>query len=163
MGGTPGDGKDIYQDGMITLIRMSEDPAFKLTSSVKTLLYSVCKNLWKYKSRMNQRIVSLNPDQHDGVEEPDFGDMQDMGMYDKLFFGTFNLLPKTCREVLTLHLRNHQNSEIARLLNMSEGYVRKRKSLCIRKMMETIKKSSEYHQLMGTKQTILNTRNSDGR
>lgn len=113
MGGTPSDGKDMYQDGMIRLIWMAEDPSFKLTCSVKTLLCSVCKNLWKYKSRMKHRIIPLNPDEHDGVEEPGFADMQNKNLYHELFLRTFNLLPMSCREVLTLHMKNYQNSEIA--------------------------------------------------
>ena len=62
MGGSLDDAKDIFQDGMLELIRKSEDPSFQLTSSIKTLLYAICKNLWKYKSRMNHRMVELNPD-----------------------------------------------------------------------------------------------------
>lgn len=155
MGGSVADAKDIFQDGIIELIRMSEDSSFQLTSSIKTLLYAVCKNRWKYRSRMNHRIVSLNADQHDVVEEPGFEEMNDTGLYEKLFWGTFNKLPKTCREVLILHFRNHQNSEIARLLNLSEGYVRKRKSVCTRKMIDTIKRTGEYHRLMGLLKTSI--------
>jgi DNA-directed RNA polymerase specialized sigma24 family protein len=85
MGGSVDDAKDIFQDGMLELIRKSEDSSFQLTSSIKTLLYAICKNLWKYKSRMNHRMVPLNPDSHDGVEVPSFEDANDLGLYEKLF------------------------------------------------------------------------------
>ena len=155
MGGSGDDAKDIFQDGILELIRKSEDPSFQLTSSIKTLIYAICKNLWKYKSRMNHRMVKLNPDHHGGVEVPSFEEAIDLGLYEKLFWGNFKLLPKTCREVLDLYLKNHQNSEIARLLNMTEAYVRKRKSFCTRKMIKAIQKTSEYHKLMGLSKTSL--------
>jgi RNA polymerase sigma factor (sigma-70 family) len=159
MGGSGDDAKDIFQDGMLELIRKSEDPSFQLASSIKTLLYAICKNLWKYKSRMNHRMVELNPDHHGGIEVPSFEEAGDLGLYEKLFWGNFKLLPKTCREVLELHLKNLQNSEIARLLNMTEAYVRKRKSFCTRKMINAIRKTSEYHKLMGLSKASLLIRN----
>jgi RNA polymerase sigma factor (sigma-70 family) len=159
MGGSWDDAKDIFHDGILELIRKSEDPSFQLTSSIKTLIYAICKNLWKYKSRMNHRMVALHPDQHDGVEVPAFEEATDLGLYDKLFWGNFKLLPKTCREVLALHLKNLRNSEIARLLNMTEAYVRKRKSDCTRQMIQAIRKTSEYHKLMGLSKTSLLIKN----
>ena len=159
MGGSGDVAKDIFQDGILELLRKSEDPSFQLTSSIKTLIYAICKNLWKYKSRMNHRMVKLNPDHHDGVEVPSFEEAIDLGLYEKLFWGNFKLLPKTCREVLELYLKNHKNREIARLLNMTEAYVRKRKSFCTRKMIKAIQKISEYHKLMGLSKTSLFIRN----
>lgn len=98
-------------------------------------------------------MVELRPDQHDGVEIPSFGEANDRGLYEKLFWGKFNTLPKSCREVLDLYLKNIQNSEIASLLNLSEAYVKKRKSICMRKMIKAIQKTSEYHELMGLSKT----------
>ena len=69
MGGNWEDAKDIFQDGLLELIRKSEDPGFQLTSSIKTLLYAVCKNLWKYKSRMNHRMVALDANRHEAAQE----------------------------------------------------------------------------------------------
>jgi RNA polymerase sigma factor (sigma-70 family) len=163
MSGSVDDAKDIFQDGMLELFRKLDDPSFQLTSSIKTLIYAICKNLWKYKSRMNHRMVELNPDHHAGVEVPSFDDAFDFVLYEKLFWGKFKLLPKTCREVLELHLKNLQNSEIARLLNMSEAYVRKRKSFCTRKMIKAIQKTSEYHKLMGLSKASLYIQNKYAR
>ena len=163
MGGSVADSKDIFQDGMLELIRKSEDPSFQLKSSIKTLIYAICKNLWKYKSRMNHRMVSFHPDQHDGVVLPSFEEENDLGLYEKLFWGKFKLLPRTCREVINLHLKNLQNSEIARLLNLTEAYVRKRKSFCMRKMIKAIQKTSEYHKLMGLSKTSFLIRNKYAR
>ena len=156
MGGSHDDAKDVFQDGIIELIKMSEDPSFQLKSAIKTLLYAICKNRWKNRLREKKRVVSYNPEHHDVVVEPDFEEKNDMGLYEKLFWGTFNTLSKTCRKVLLLHFRDHQNSEIARLLNLSVGYVRKRKSLCTRKMIERIKRNSEYHKLMASPNVSLN-------
>ena len=163
LGGGGEDAKDIFQDGMLELFRKFEDPSFQLTSSIKTLLYAICKNLWRYKSRMNHRLVKFNPDYQPEAVVPAFGEAGDLDLYEKLFWGNFRLLPKTCREVLVLYLRNLQNSEIARLLDMTEAYVRKRKSVCTRKMIKAIRKTSEYHKLMGLPKTSLLIRNKYAR
>jgi RNA polymerase sigma factor (sigma-70 family) len=155
MGGSSEDAEDIFQDGMLELIKKSEDSSFQLTCSIRTLLYAICKNLWKYKSRMNHRTVKFSPDINPGVEVPAFGEAGDLDLYEKLFWGNFKLLPKTCREVLELHLKNHRNKEIARLLNTTVAYVKKRKSFCTRQMIKAIQKTSEYHKLMGLSRASL--------
>ena len=159
MGGSGDDAEDIFQDGMLELFRKSEDPSFQLKSSIRTLLYAICKNLWKYKSRMNHRMVKFSPDINPGVEVPEFGEAGDLDLYEKLFWGKFRLLPKTCQEVLGLYLKNHRNREIARLLNTTEAYVKKRKSFCTRQMIQAIQKTSEYHKLMGLSKSSLLIRN----
>ena len=155
MGGSRDDAEDVFQDGMLELIKKSEDPSFQLTSSIRTLLYAICKNLWKYKSRMNHRTVKFRPDFNSGVEVPEYGEAGDLDLYEKLFWGNFKLLPKTCRQLLELHFKNHRNKEIARLLNTTEAYVKKRKSFCTRQMIQAIQKTSEYRKLMGLSKTSL--------
>ena len=104
-------------------------------------------------------MVELYPEYHGRMDEPAFEEAHDLGLYEKLFWGNFKLLPKTCREVLSLHLKSYKNSEIARLLNLTEAYVRKRKSVCTRQMIKAIQKTSEYHKLMGLSKASLLIRN----
>ena len=59
MGGGADDAKDIIQDGLAILINMADDPEYELRSSVKTLLYAVCRNLWQNRLREMRRTVPL--------------------------------------------------------------------------------------------------------
>ena len=59
MGGDADDAKDIFQDGLAILINMADDPKYELRSSVKTLLYAVCRNQWQYRLREIRRTVPL--------------------------------------------------------------------------------------------------------
>lgn len=44
--GTQDDARDVFQEAMITLYEKAKQESFKLTSQLKTYLYSVARNLW---------------------------------------------------------------------------------------------------------------------
>ena len=113
--------------------------------------------------RMNHRKVPLEAEAIPGVEVPDYAERDDLGLYKKLFRENFKKLPQTCREILALHIKDLQNSEIARLMKLTEAYVRKRKSNCTRMMIKAIQKTSEYHKLMGLSKSSLFIRNRHAR
>ena len=50
-GGTSDDAKDIFQDSVIIFYRMTVKSDFSLSSSISTLLYSICRKLWLKKIR----------------------------------------------------------------------------------------------------------------
>ena len=156
MGGSRDDAQDLFQEAIIELMKKARDPLFRPVYSIKTLLCAIGKNKWKNRLRTMNREVSYRPEQHDPVTEPLFPENHDLGLYEKLFWGTFSRLPKSCREILLLHFRKLRNSEIAGLLGRTEGYIRKRKSDCTRKMTEQIKQTGEYQRLMGRPGSSLN-------
>ncbi len=45
-GGDEQEAKDVYQEGVIVLYEKIRDNKLILTSSLKTFLYSICRNLW---------------------------------------------------------------------------------------------------------------------
>ena len=49
--GTQEDAKDIFQDVFATILILSEKKSFKLTSSLKTLVYSIARNRKLRRSR----------------------------------------------------------------------------------------------------------------
>ena len=44
--GSKADAEDVFQESIIVLFQKINDPSFKLTSSLKTYLFSVSRNLW---------------------------------------------------------------------------------------------------------------------
>jgi RNA polymerase sigma factor (sigma-70 family) len=55
MGNTE-DAEDIFQETIVVLLRKVRQPEFALTSSLKTYLYAIAKNLWLKRLRSNKLI-----------------------------------------------------------------------------------------------------------
>lgn len=143
-GGSTVDTKDIFLDGMIELMQMKEKPGFKLRSSMKTMIYAICRNQWSKRVRRLPREVPLVLSEHETPADAEFPGHMDIHLYERLFWTTFKDLPETCRKVLLLHWKNYNYKEISKLLNISESYVRKRKSLCTNRFVDMVKKHKEY-------------------
>lgn len=143
-GGSTADAKDIFQDGMLELIQMIDEPGFKLKSSMKTMIYAICRNQWSKRVRRLRREVPLVVSDHERPADAGFPDHMDIHLYERLFWTTFKDLPETCRKVLLLHWKDHNYKEISKLLNISESYVRKRKSLCTNRFVDMVKQHKEY-------------------
>lgn len=57
-GGSKDDAKDIFQNALIVFYTKVCQPDFKLTSSINTYLYSVCRFLWKDESLKKGKVLS---------------------------------------------------------------------------------------------------------
>ena len=57
--GSKSDAADIFQDALIVIYDKIREPKFQLTCSIKTYLYSICRNLWlkKLAKRKKQTVV----------------------------------------------------------------------------------------------------------
>lgn len=60
-GGTTQEALDIYQDALVILCRNVQKQEFKLTSSLNTYIYSVCKFLWNDEIKRKARIYRNTP------------------------------------------------------------------------------------------------------
>jgi RNA polymerase sigma factor (sigma-70 family) len=54
------DAEDIFQEAIIVLLQKVRQPDFLLTSSLKTYLFAIAKNLWLKRLRDNKRIPVEN-------------------------------------------------------------------------------------------------------
>jgi RNA polymerase sigma factor (sigma-70 family) len=59
-GGNSNDAQDVFQEAIVIFCRKAADPAFQLTSSIGTYLYSVCRHVWKDMQRKQKRQVLLD-------------------------------------------------------------------------------------------------------
>lgn len=150
MGGNDLETQDIFQDALVGLMVLAEDPEYIPASSIKTLMYAISKNLWSKKLRYVKREEYFDLAEHDTLLEPDFVEYPDLDLYQKLFWEVYKMLPRNCRVLLDLYFRDQSNNEIARLLNLSPRYVRKQKSVCTQKLMDGITRNREYGRLMST-------------
>lgn len=57
------DAEDLFQEGLIVLVEKLRSADFKLTASIKTFLYSICRNIWLKKLRKLGRMPVMDCEQ----------------------------------------------------------------------------------------------------
>ncbi|OFX17942.1 MAG: hypothetical protein A2033_15305 [Bacteroidetes bacterium GWA2_31_9] len=133
--GSAEDIKDIFQDTCESLLKLVKNKDFELTCKLSVFLYSVCYKKWQNELRLRKNtsllcsgMSALN---NDCVDIPvEFYDILDMNLEEKLVAKHFKELQEDCQKILSLSADNHTTKEMADMLNTSEAYVKKRKSMC---------------------------------
>jgi RNA polymerase sigma factor (sigma-70 family) len=133
-GGADEDAEDIFQDGIIILYNKISLNQLVLTSSFKTYMYSVCRNLWLQKLNKRKAIY----DKLSAVEE--FIDLptdilQEISAAEvemhRIIQMHFLSMPDDCQKVLKLFIKNIPLREIAGIMGFkTESYAKTRKYLC---------------------------------
>ncbi|HOX76675.1 MAG TPA: sigma-70 family RNA polymerase sigma factor [Bacteroidales bacterium] len=139
--GTDTDAEDVFQDALVVLYRKIAKENLLLTSSFKTFLYSICRNLWL--QRLDRRVFSS-----EFMEVEDLGEMQEslhpehpeeeQEKY-RLFQQHFLQLSPDCQKVLKLFMGKTSLKEIADIMGFkTEKYAKTRKFMCKEKLKEMI-------------------------
>jgi len=133
-GGSGEDAEDIFQDGIIILYNKISLNQLKLTSSFKTYMYSVCRNLWLQKLNKRKAIYDKLTDVDDFIDLPTDlfleASIEEAELH-RIIQIHFLSLPKDCQKVLRLFIKNIPLREIAGIMGFkTENYAKTRKYLC---------------------------------
>lgn len=139
--GTETDAEDVFQDALVVLYRKIAKENLVLTSSFKTFLYSICRNLWL--QRLDRRVFS-----NEFLEIEDLTELQDNLLLDqpeedyekyRLFQQHFLRLSPDCQKVLRLFMGKTSLKEIADIMGFkTEKYAKTRKFMCKEKLKNSI-------------------------
>ncbi len=127
--------QDVFQEAIIVLYENVRKPGFKLTSSIKTYLYSICRNLWLKQLRSRKKDAKLNDfEAHEPVaveQEPDPTDRQLAIMN-----ACLEKLGDPCRKLLTMFYYAHASMEaIANELGYTNaGNAKNQKYKCLQRL-----------------------------
>jgi len=148
--GNKDDALDLLQDALVIVFEKIQNNTFSLhdNCSFSTYLYSICRNIWwqKLENRKNKKTVELKDTNE--YTEPDFGEKEyTQALKDKLFQEHFAKLKEDCKKILTLSFQPFSSDEIANQLGVTEGYLRKRKSLCKDWLITNIKQDKRYSEI----------------
>ncbi len=139
--GTETDAEDVFQDALVVLYRKIARENLVLTSSFKTFLYSICRNLWL--QRLDRRVFSNEfleledlGESHDNLfSEPPEDDQEKYRLFQQHFLG----LSEDCQKVLRLFLNKISLKEIAEIMGFkTEKYAKTRKFMCKEKLKNSI-------------------------
>lgn len=139
--GTETDAEDVFQDALVVLYRKIARENLILTSSFKTFLYSICRNLWL--QRLDRRVFS-----NGFLDMENLSEIQDnlyTGQHEeevekyRLFQQHFFRLGEDCQKILRLFLKKTSLKEIAEIMGFkTEKYAKTRKFMCKEKLKNAI-------------------------
>ena len=141
--GTQDEGKDIFQNTLLVLMRKVSDPEFELRSSLKTYVYGIAKNLWwnELKKKQGKMITSQMSEQlRDQEDLLMVEEEQEKHLQIQLIKTHISKLSTGCQELLQLfYVEGLTMQEIKEWLNQSsESYVKLKKFRCMEKLKELI-------------------------
>ncbi len=145
--GTEDDARDIFQDSLIIFYKKIKSGDLLLSCTIKTYIYSICKNKWmdilrgnKNHSRLleneyrhlNEGIISY--DHLEGVERK------------KIISELLDLIGKDCKKVLYyFYYERLPMKDIAKKMGFSSEQSSKNKKLkCLKRLKQHINNHSEY-------------------
>jgi RNA polymerase sigma factor (sigma-70 family) len=149
--GNENDAADIFQESLIAIYQKAKTKNFILTCPFEAFLYLVCKNKW---------INELNKRKTQGVTFTDTGgyitgeDILQQALQatrdnerKKLLEEKLAELGEGCRRLLQLSWSGKAMDEVAAILKVTYGYVRKKKSECMAKLIRLVKQSPHFNAL----------------
>lgn len=144
--GSEDDARDIFQEALIVLYRKVSAGNLELTCTLKTYLSSICRNLWLNRLRDHKEVGVI-----EGVEfidpDEDLEHLMELTSRRRLFLKCFHQIGEKCKQVLELFFSKTPMKEIAKELETSESYIKKRKFACKEKLVSLIKNDPLFQEL----------------
>lgn len=134
------DAEDIFQDALVIIYKKIKNKDLKLSCSLKTFMYAICRNLWLQKLQKKENRTDSFSDVEDENSKPfelneDFAEHEKYNLYQKHFMK----LSEDCQKVLRLFLKKTSLKEIASIMGFSSvDYTKTRKYLCKKNLKERI-------------------------
>ncbi len=150
--GNEADVYDVFQDAIVILYQKLRDGAARISTSVKTYFYGICKNIWRMRLRSKEK---------DAYSETDVTNLQatdrehadtsiEVKEREHLYRKHFNTLSVSEQQLLKLFFERKTMQEIAEIMGNSVGYVRKKKFEAKAKLIAKIENDPAYKELKTT-------------
>lgn len=148
--GSSDDASDLIQEVMLVFVQMVGAGKFRRDSSIKSLLYSICKNLWISELRKRKSTFMRHEKYERGFERVEQDVSESIVKTESLTYimDLFQTLGDSCKQVLQLfYFDELPMKEICEKLNFSsEQVLRNKKYKCLKSLIEQTKSSPEIHQ-----------------
>ena len=149
--GDENDAADVFQEGLVSIYHKAKTQDFILTCPFEAFLYLVCKNKWinELNKRKSYNVTFTDAagyiEGEDGFQQVLLVMQQDERK--NLLEEKLAELGESCRKLLQLSWSGKAMDEVAAILKVTYGYVRKKKSECMSKLIALVKDSPKFNSL----------------
>ena len=145
--GNEEDAKDILQDALFIIIEKIYNNDFVLQGTLSTYLFAICKNLWLIELDSQKAAKNYELRRLSDHTENDFTEAGDSEFYENVFRQCFDAMDDVSQKILKMYWMEISPSEIAEKLGYSYGYVRKKKSECMKELKSRIMGHPDFEEL----------------
>lgn len=139
--------QDVIQEVLITIYNQAKVKGLQLTCPFDAYFFLLCKRRWlnELKKPVNKEVTIIDDkvSSNESVQEMVF-QTETFDEKQSLFDEMFLKLGEKCQEVLKLSFVIKTMEEVAEKLNVTYGYVRKKKSLCTGELTKMIQESTRF-------------------
>lgn len=129
--GTKEDARDLMQEALYQLYRLSLNPKRKRIENISGYFRSMYVNLWLKILKTKERQKHIKQ-----LEEEDNLDIQEERY--RQYRLAFTKLGKDCQQVIDLFLSGYTMEQIAQLLDTTVTYAKRKKYLCKEKLKKMV-------------------------
>ncbi len=142
--------QDVVQEVLILLFNQAKAQKLQLTCPFDAYFFLLCKRKWLNELKKSaNKGVTLQEDYTSTTESTQVM-LTETELFDEkqqLFDLMFQKLGDKCKEVLQLSFSLQSMEEVAKKLNVTYGYVRKKKSLCTGQLTQWIQETNRFKSL----------------
>lgn len=142
--------QDVVQEVLILLFDQAKAKKLTLTCPFDAYFFLLCKRKWLNELKKSSNKGVTIADDFASIKEANDDLVAQTEVFEEkqqLFDAMFQKLGDKCKEVLKLSFVLKSMEEVAEKLNVTYGYVRKKKSLCTGQLTQWIQESSQYQTL----------------
>jgi RNA polymerase sigma factor (sigma-70 family) len=132
------DAKDIFQDGLITLMNNLNKGSFKGNSTIKSYLFAICKNIWFQHLRKNKNYQQTELPEIEATEE--VFEKEEMEEKYNILKKNFKNLGNECQKMLIgFYYQNKSMKDLQQIFNLGSPQAAKnKKSRCLKKLTSLV-------------------------
>jgi len=142
--------QDVIQDTLVTIYNQASEKGLQLTCPFDAYFFLLCKRKWlNVLKKTGHKEVTINEEvlsKGDEAQELAF-ETSVFGEKQALFAEMFEKMGDACKDLLKATFKIKSMEDVAKSLNITYAYARKKKSLCIGKLTELVRESPKFNQL----------------
>jgi RNA polymerase sigma factor (sigma-70 family) len=139
---------DIIQEVLITIYKQAINDDLKLSCPFDAYFFLLCKRRWLNELKKNSKEQVTSKSENLSIVDNAYEMAEETALYEEkemLFQEMFQKLSSACKDLLKASFKLKTMEEVAKNLDISYAYARKKKSLCIGKLTELVKSSPKYN------------------
>ena len=144
------DAQDVIQETIITIFNQAKQKKLQLTCPFDAYFFLLCKRKWLNKLKKSKiKEVTINDDVLSKDDDAQVLSFETSIFEDKeaLFNEMFQQLGDACKDLLKATFKIKSMEDVAKSLNITYAYARKKKSLCIGQLTKLVQASPKFNQL----------------